>query len=78
MKKQCSTTSNTLCKRCPRGTYTDKYGMNTACKPCRACKYNEDILRPCTRRNDNICGDCTKGKYNFNHTGIVQFQSLRY
>ncbi|XP_063414506.1 tumor necrosis factor receptor superfamily member 3-like isoform X2 [Mytilus trossulus] len=68
VKAKCSKTLNTQCRRCPYGTFTDSYGMNMKCKPCKACQYLEDIIKPCSRKNDNICGNCKQGYFRLTAT----------
>lgn len=62
VKANCSKTLNTRCRRCPHGTFSDSYGMNMNCKPCKVCQYLEDIIKPCSSKNDNVCGNCKQGE----------------
>lgn len=62
VKAKCSKTLNTQCRRCPHGTFSDSYEMNMNCKPCKVCQYFEDIIKPCSSKNDNVCGNCKQGE----------------
>ncbi|XP_013791615.1 tumor necrosis factor receptor superfamily member 16-like [Limulus polyphemus] len=55
--RQCSPTRNTVCRKCPPGTYSGLLSGTLGCELCTTCRGNQVMLQECTPIQDTICID---------------------
>ncbi|XP_078351696.1 tumor necrosis factor receptor superfamily member 16-like isoform X1 [Oculina patagonica] len=64
--RNCTATSNTVCKHCVKGkTFSSEKNMEE-CKPCTRCPKGHIVQQECTRRTDTVCvpeKDINNSKY---------------
>ncbi|PIK46123.1 putative tumor necrosis factor receptor superfamily member 6-like [Apostichopus japonicus] len=62
--QECTETSDTTCKRCPSGYFSDSSTRRGGCKKCRPCLDEEDTVRECTSNSNRECRhQCSPGDY---------------
>lgn len=68
----CSTNSNSVCRKCENGTFSDVKSATSTCRPCSVCSPTQFTIMDCTDQQDTIC----LGKYSvpttINMTSCVQ------
>ncbi|XP_032090700.1 tumor necrosis factor receptor superfamily member 16 [Thamnophis elegans] len=57
----CGENQNTLCEKCPAGTYSDEANHVDPCFPCTVCEEDEIIEKNCTPTSDAKCRDFYPG-----------------
>ncbi|XP_076374216.1 tumor necrosis factor receptor superfamily member 16-like isoform X1 [Tachypleus tridentatus] len=55
--RQCFATINTVCRKCPPGTYSGLLSGTLGCELCITCRESQVILQECTPIQDTICID---------------------
>ncbi|XP_022241082.1 tumor necrosis factor receptor superfamily member 16-like isoform X1 [Limulus polyphemus] len=55
--RQCSATKNTMCRKCPPGTYSGLLSGTLGCELCTTCHESQIMLQECTPIQDTICID---------------------
>ncbi|AEN03767.1 truncated TNF-receptor-like protein [Yokapox virus] len=54
--KKCDEKNDTICEKCPDGSYTSVYNHSPACVSCRGyCDYNQVETTSCTPTSNRIC-----------------------
>ncbi|XP_076374217.1 tumor necrosis factor receptor superfamily member 16-like isoform X2 [Tachypleus tridentatus] len=53
--RQCFATINTVCRKCPPGTYSGLLSGTLGCELCITCRESQVILQECTPIQDTIC-----------------------
>ena len=62
VEKECTGTSNRICKPCPLGTYMDKASLTNKCHKCKKCSGLQEVSSECTATTNTKC-KCSKGYY---------------
>ncbi|XP_061184607.1 tumor necrosis factor receptor superfamily member 16-like [Saccostrea echinata] len=53
----CSTDSNTICRKCENGTFSDVKSATSRCRPCSVCRPTQFTIMECTDEQDTMCLD---------------------
>lgn len=62
VSKQCTENQDTLCRKCPPGSYSEVISGYRDCAPCTVCKEDQIMLQECNRIQDTICIDKNSNK----------------
>ena len=66
----CGNRSDTVCKPCSEGHYSEHTSSGRECAGCRSCTPERTELAPCTSTRDSVCGSCSVGYFLYvDHTG---------
>ena len=57
--RACSSTHNTVCRKCPASTYSSVLSASHGCSVCTVCRDDQVTLHECTPIMDTVCA----GKY---------------
>ncbi|EFX86162.1 hypothetical protein DAPPUDRAFT_97997 [Daphnia pulex] len=61
--RACSSTHNTICRKCPTSTYSSVLSATHGCSVCTVCRDDQVTLNECTPIQDTVCaGRKTKPK----------------
>ncbi|KAJ8027881.1 Tumor necrosis factor receptor superfamily member 16 [Holothuria leucospilota] len=64
VNKECSETADTVCRRCPEGSFSDSSTRRGECKQCTPCMDEYDTLQECTPNSDRVCRNpCDTGQF---------------
>ena len=53
--RACSPTQNTVCRKCPSGTFSSVLDSSLACSICSVCRDDQVTLHDCTPIQDTVC-----------------------
>ena len=53
--RPCGDGFNTMCNRCPQGTFSDRLHATAPCLKCRRCKRGLKVLRTCSTTRNTVC-----------------------
>lgn len=53
--RACSATQNTVCRKCPSGTYSSLLSASLGCSVCSTCSEDQVTLHECTPIQDTVC-----------------------
>jgi len=53
--RPCSLTQNTVCRKCPAGTYSSVLSSSLGCSVCSVCREDQVTLHECTPIQDTVC-----------------------
>lgn len=59
---KCDRFQNSVCYKCPNGTYSDVKSAIQPCYPCTKCSEGQAEFKPCTLTEDTICYGRPEGK----------------
>jgi len=59
--RACSPTQNTVCRKCPSGTFSSVLSSTLACSVCSVCRDDQVTLNECTPIQDTVCADKDMG-----------------
>ncbi|XP_025089327.1 tumor necrosis factor receptor superfamily member 16-like [Pomacea canaliculata] len=51
----CGSSTNTVCRKCLNGTYSDVLNATASCRRCTVCGEGQRMLQTCTATQDTIC-----------------------
>lgn len=72
--RQCSPKRNTVCRKCPPGTYSGLLSATLGCELCTTCRANQAMLQECTPIQDTICID--KDLYQRSHLPATESEPV--
>ena len=58
--RACSSTHNTICRKCPTSTYSSVLSATHGCSVCTVCRDDQVTLNECTPIQDTVCAGRTK------------------
>ena len=61
--RQCNEVHDTVCAKCPTGSYTPEANIREQCIPCSKCDNGHFVLKRCTSTEDSTCRSCDDKKY---------------
>ena len=53
--RACSSTHNTVCRKCPTSTYSSVLSASLGCSVCTVCREDQVTLHECTPIQDTVC-----------------------
>ncbi len=53
--RACSSTQNTICRKCPTSTYSSVLSATHGCSVCTVCRDDQVTLHECTPIQDTVC-----------------------
>jgi len=59
--RACSPHQNTVCRKCPSGTFSSILSASLACSVCSVCRHDQVTLHECTPIQDTVCADKDMG-----------------
>ncbi|XP_057377166.1 tumor necrosis factor receptor superfamily member 16-like [Daphnia carinata] len=59
--RACSSTQNTICRKCPTSTYSSVLSATHGCSVCTVCRDDQVTLHECTPIQDTVCADKDMG-----------------
>ncbi|XP_046441677.1 tumor necrosis factor receptor superfamily member 16-like [Daphnia pulex] len=59
--RACSSTHNTICRKCPTSTYSSVLSATHGCSVCTVCRDDQVTLNECTPIQDTVCADKDMG-----------------
>jgi hypothetical protein len=57
--RACSSTHNTICRKCPTSTYSSVLSATHGCSVCTVCRDDQVTLNECTPIQDTVCAGKT-------------------
>ncbi|KAI5624272.1 tumor necrosis factor receptor superfamily member 21 precursor [Silurus asotus] len=64
MRKHCTETQPTECRRCNEGFYTEHWNYIYDCLPCDWCSQDQVVTQECTSSTNRVCA-CKEGFYSY-------------
>jgi len=62
VKVDCLEKSDTVCRKCGKGEYSEREWDKRVCVKCTNCAaFSRITLKPCSSLNNTVCGDCVEG-----------------
>jgi hypothetical protein len=58
--RACSSTHNTVCRKCPASTYSSVLSASHGCSVCTVCRDDQVTLHECTPIMDTVCAGKNK------------------